>query len=119
MIIEKVLISYLINKTSAGSDVYAERPSDPPETYILIEKTGSSVENMITTSTLAIQSISDSMQGGSMLDAMDLNEDVKDAMAELEELDCIVKVDLNSDYNYTDDSTKEYRYQAVYQIIHY
>ena len=54
-----------------------------------------------------------------MLDAMDLNEDVKDAMAYLEELDSIVKVDLNSDYNYTDDSTKEYRYQAVYQIIHY
>lgn len=119
MIIEKTLIAYLTDKTGAGASVFAERPNDPPEKYILIEKTGSSVENMITTSTIAIQSISDSMQGGSMLDAMDLNEDVKDMMAYLEELDSIVKVDLNSDYNYTDDSTKEYRYQAVYQIIHY
>ena len=119
MIIEKVLIAYLKDKTSAGADVYAERPNDPPELYLLIEKTGSSVDNMITTSTIAIQSVSDSMRGGSMLDAMDLNEDVKDVMDYLEELDCIVKVDLNSDYNYTDDSTKEYRYQAVYQITHY
>lgn len=74
---------------------------------------------MITTSTIAIQSVVDSLQGGSMLDAMDLNEDVKEAMDGIITLDEIVRVDLNSDYNYTDDSTKEYRYQAVYQITHY
>lgn len=117
--IEKKLISYLIDKTSAGSNVYAERPNETPEKYILIEKTGSSVENMIMSSTIAIQSISDSMQGGSMLDAMDLNEDVKEAMACLEEESDIVMVRLNSDYNFTDDSTKEYRYQAVYDVTHY
>lgn len=117
--IEKTLISYLIDKTQAGSNVYAERPNDIPEKYILIQKTGSSVEDMIPTSTIAIQSISDSMQGGSLLDAMDLNEDVKEAMAYLEEESDIVRVRLNSDYNFTDDSTKEYRYQAVYDIIHY
>ena len=117
--IEKILISYLINKTSAGSCVYAERPNDPPEKYILIQKTGSSTSDMIPTSTVAIQSVVDSMQGGRMLDAMDLNEDVKDTMDELIELDDIVMVELDSDYNYTDDTTKEYRYQAVYQITHY
>ena len=74
---------------------------------------------MITTSTIAIQSVVDSLQGGSMLDAMDLNEDVKEVMDGIITLDEIVRVDLNSDYNYTDDSTKEYRYQAVYQITHY
>lgn len=117
--IEKLLISYLINRTSAGVHVYAERPNDTPEKYILIQKTGSSVDNMITTSTLAIQSITDSMQGGSLLDAMDLNEDVKEAMFSFEEESDVVMVRLNSDYNYTDDSTKEYRYQAVYDITHY
>lgn len=117
--IEKILISYLIGKTSAANDVYAERPNTIPEKYILIQKTGSNVEDMITTSTIAIQSISDSMQGGSLLDAMDLNEDVKEAMEAIIELNDVVKVELNSDYNYTDDSTKEYRYQAVYQITHY
>lgn len=117
--IEKILISHLIGKTAAGSNVFAERPEDIPELYILIEKTGSSVEDMIPTSTIAIQSIADSMQGGSMLDAMDLNEDVKEAMIELEEYPDVVMCRLNSDYNYTDDSTKEYRYQAVYSITHY
>lgn len=117
--IEKSLISFLTNKTSAGSNVYAERPNSIPEAYILIEKTGSSTEDMITTSTIAIQSITDSMQGGSMLDAMDLNEDVKEAMAEFEEESDIVMVRLDTDYNFTDDTTKEYRYQAVYSITHY
>ena len=117
--IETILISYLIGKTSAGSNVFAERPNDIPDKYILIEKTGSSVEDMITTSTIAIQSIADSMQGGSMFEAMDLNEDVKEAMSEFEELSDVVMCRLNTDYNYTDDSTKEYRYQAVYSITHY
>lgn len=115
--IEKILIDYLNSELTV--EAYAERPETPSEKYILIEKTGSSVDNMITTSTIAIQSISDLMQGGSMLDAMDLNEDVKEVMENLIELDSIVMVKLNSDYNYTDDSTKEYRYQAVYQITHY
>lgn len=115
--IEKTLINYLNSKLTP--EVYAERPTIIPEKYILIEKTGTSRENMITTSVIAIQSIVDAMQGGSMLDAMDLNEDVKEAMEGLIALDEIVRVTLDSDYNYTDDSTKEYRYQAVYQIIHY
>ena len=51
MILEKLLISYLIDKTSALGNVYAERPNDPPDRYILIEKTGSSVEDMIYSST--------------------------------------------------------------------
>ena len=115
--IETTLISYLSSELSVS--VYAERPEIIPESYVLIEKTGSTTENMITTSTIAIQSIVDSLQGGSLLDAMTLNEDVKDAMSALTELDDIVKVSLNSDYNYTDGNTKEYRYQAVYQITHY
>ena len=115
--IETILIDYLNSKLIP--EVYAERPIDIPEKYVLIEKTGTSRENMITTSVIAIQSVVDALQGGSMLDAMDLNEDVKEAMEGLIALDEIVQVTLNSDYNYTDDSTKEYRYQAVYQITHY
>jgi hypothetical protein len=40
-------------------------------------------------------------------------------------LDDIVRAELNSDYNHTDDREmktarrKEYRYQAVYDIVHY
>lgn len=115
--IETTIISYLSN--SISTSVYAERPENIPDKYVLIEKTGSSTENHITTSTIAIQSIVNTMNGGTLLDAMELNETVKAAMGGLLMLDEISKVSLNSDYNYTDDRTKEYRYQAVYQITHY
>ena len=78
--IEQLLLTYLINRTSAGTDVYCERPENPPYEYILIEKTGSDTENRITTSTIAIQSISNSLEGGSMLQAITLNDEVKDAL---------------------------------------
>lgn len=117
--IEVTVLTYLLDKTSALKDVYAERPTRIPELYIMIEKTGSQTDDMITTSTIAIQSVTDSMQGGTLLDAMSLNEEVKTAMESLEEEPDIVMVRLNSDYNYTDPTTKEYRYQAVYQITHY
>ena len=117
--IETTLISFLQNKTSALDNVFAERPDNIPEKYIVLEKTGTSTSNMITTSTVAIQSCCDSMQGKSFLDAAELNEELKGVMEELIELDDIVMVNLNSDYNYTDDTTKEYRYQAVYEITHY
>lgn len=117
--IEKILISHLNNQTSALDNVFAERPETIPPSYIVIEKTGSTTTDMITTSTVAIQSCCDSMQDKSFLDAAELNEEVKSVMADLIALDDIVMVDLNSDYNYTDNTTKEYRYQAVYQITHY
>ena len=117
--IEKILISFLKSKTSANDNVFAERPEEVPACYIAIEKTGSSTTDMITTSTVAIQSCCDSLQNKSFLDAAELNEELKGVMEDLIALDDIVMVDLNSDYNYTDNTTKEYRYQAVYQITHY
>lgn len=123
--IESTLITYLLNRTSAGTDVYAERPMTIPSLFLVVEKTGSRRDNQITTSTFAIQSISDSLQGGSMLQAITLNEEVKDAILGsrddygLVEIDDIVSVDLNSDYNFTDTETSEYRYQAIFTITHY
>ena len=120
MIIETEVIDHLKNKTSAGAHIYAQRPAKSiPGKYVIIEKTGSSTEDMITTSTIAIQSVSDSLKGGSMLDAIQLNEEVKAAMLAIIERDSVSKCALNSDYNFTDNSTKEYRYQAVFQITHY
>ena len=67
---------------------------------------------------LTIQSYENSMQK-----AAELNEEVKhwmlDGMEGLITLNEVAQVQLNSDYNYTDTTTKEYRYQAVYDIIHY
>ena len=123
--IETYLTAYLLNRTAAGTNVYSERPSEIPDNYILIEKTGSSTENRITTSTIAIQSISNSLNGGSMLQAMTLNDEVKAAILGEDDTygilteDAIIDVELQSDYNFTDTETKEYRYQAVFNITHY
>ena len=112
--IEATLIGYLSGKTSAGANVFAEIPADQPEKYIVIEKTGSSTENRITTATVAVKSYA-----SSMLDAASLNEEVKAIMDQTPELIDISSCKLNSDYNFTDPTSKQYRYQAVFQITHY
>lgn len=112
--IEKTVIDYLIGKTTADREVFAEIPYNAQGKYIVIEKTGSTTENMITTSTIAVKS-----HAPSLYDAMSLNEEVKAIMDQLPELDIVSSVNLNSDYNFTDSTSKQYRYQAVFQITHY
>lgn len=111
--IEKVLYDYLNNELSVPA--YMELPADGyPSSYILIEKTGSSRENHIERATIAIQSIAPTLY-----EAACLNQDVKDALDNAVELGAIASVRLNSDYNYTDQQKHEYRYQAVFDIVHY
>lgn len=95
-------------------DVYFEQPETAPESFVLIEKTGSGRTNKLNSSTFAFQSYA-----GSMYEAASLNEQVKAAADSLVSLDEIASVSLNSDYNFTDTTTKRYRYQAVYDIKHY
>ena len=64
--------------------------------------------------TIALQSLADSLYNAAVL-----NEQVKEAAADMIELDKICRVSLNSDYNFTDIQTKQYRYQAVYDITYY
>lgn len=107
----KDLLTYLNANLSVG--VYAESPEELTS-YVLLEQTGSSRLNHIITTTIAIQSY-----GRSLLDAMDLNEEVKTAMAGFLELGQVTRVELETDYNFTDTETKQYRWQAVYDITHY
>lgn len=94
--------------------VYLEKPEPVPETYVLFEKTGSRRTNRLMASTFAFQSYAESMFG-----AVELNEKVKAAVDKLIELDDVASVRLDSDYNWTDTTTKRYRYQAVFDISHY
>lgn len=110
--IEKVILDYLNNELDVP--VYMERPKTPPTSYVLIEKTGGGEDNYIKHATLAIQSISTTLYN-----TASLNETVKELMKNAVIVDDVAKVSLNSDYNYTDSSTKEYRYQAVFDITHY
>jgi hypothetical protein len=54
---------------------------------------------------------------------MRLNEDLKWAMiydnGGALNISEVTKVELNGDYDFTDPESKEYRYQAVYEICHY
>ena len=111
MIVED-LITYL-NDDDVGIKAYCEQPSELYD-YVIVEQTGSSRLNRITTTTVAIQSY-----GETLYDAMLLNEDVKEAMEGFLELGQVARVELETDYNFTDTTTKQYRWQAIYNITHY
>ena len=111
--IEKSILDYL-NRNLESIKAYMERPEEEPISYVLVEKTGGGEENHIKRATLAIQSISDSLYN-----AASLNEVIKAIMIDAVSLDDVARVELNSDYNYTDGSTKQYRYQAIFDITHY
>ncbi len=110
--IEKIVRDYL--KKELKIRVELEKPSPMPNSLVLIEKTGGSEEQFLYYATIAIQSYSTTL-----LKAAELNEAVKKAMRNLATLDDIAKCSLNSDYNFSNTITKEYRYQAVFNIIHY
>lgn len=113
--IEVIILKYLLSKgLSVGEHVYAEVPENPPAKYIIIEKTGSSRDNYINQAMIAVQSYSKE----SLLEAMSINDEVLTAMDEIAELDEIFSCKLNSDYNFTNTATKEYRYQAVFNIYY-
>lgn len=110
--IEKIVLDYL--SETLEYPVYMEEPDDKPERYYLLEKTGGGARNHIYTATMAIQSYAERM-----VYAAQMNETLKTAMEDIIALDDIGSCRLNSDYNFTDTTTKRYRYQAVYDLVHY
>lgn len=111
--IEEVIRLFLENEL--GAPVKMEVPKNPPSAFFIVEKTGSSFSNHIYSSTIAIQSYAPTRY-----DAAVANEKVKDLMIYkfIHDPD-VSKVELNSDYDYTDTQSKRYRYQAVFDITHY
>lgn len=119
--IETTIISYLdgyLNPTPTPEghvNIYVgmEQPTEMTN-YVIVDKTGSSRANHITTTTFAIQSY-----GPSLLKALELSKTVETAMLNMVTLDEVTSVKLETDYNFTDTTTKQYRWQAVYQVTHY
>ena len=109
--IEIIIKNYLAEKLSVP--VVLEVPANSPKSFVLLEKTGSR-EERIDRAMLAIQSYAPSMY-----EAARLNERVKAAMDSAAELDAVSASRLNSDYNFTDTTTKRYRYQAVYDLVYF
>ena len=110
--IEIVIKQFLDKHLAAPS--FLEKPANPPERYVLFEKTSGGEKDQISSSTFAFQSYAESMY-----EAAKLNEELKRAVKDLIIENDISRVKLNSDYNFTDTTTKEHRYQAVFDISHY
>lgn len=110
--IELVIKNYLDGRLSVPA--FLEFPEEPIEKFVLFEKTSSAKHNHITSATFAFQSYAPSMY-----EAAKLNEEVKQAVESMIELNEIGRIGLNADYNFTDTAKKEYRYQAVFDINYY
>lgn len=114
--IEDVIKNFLESKLTVP--VLMEIPKSPASQFVVIEKTGGGQENYINSSILAVKSYAPSL-----FEAAQLNEQVKEWMLDGVEgaitLSEIARIRLDSDYNYTDTTSKRYRYQAVFDIKHY
>lgn len=109
--IEKIIFNYL--KKEIEVPVCIEEPREKLLKYVLIEKTGTSKENYINNATIAIKSYAESK-----FLAAELNEQVKAAMDNIVILDSIGRSQLNTDYDFTDTTKKQYRYQAIYDVTY-
>lgn len=111
--IEKTILDYLSEKLSPVP-VYMERPEKLPSgKFILIERTSGSRRNFICTAQIAIQSYA-----GSLEQACELNAEVENAMFGLIFVNSVSKCELNTSYNYTNPTTRQYRYQAVFDVVY-
>lgn len=109
--IETVVYNYL--KNTINTDVFMQRPEKVPKQYVVIEKTGNSKTNHVPTATMAFQSYAERLS-----EAAALNEAVKEAVEGMADLPVIGSAHLITDYNFTNTDSKQYRYQAVFEITH-
>lgn len=111
MMIEKTVLDYLSNELSVP--VYMEVPENPPSSYVIIQKTAGSITDYINSATLAIQSVA-----ASLLNAATLNDTIIEKMVDIWKYKDVSRSSLNSNYNFTDSRTKQYRYQAVFDLTY-
>lgn len=116
--IEMIVLDYL--RTEMSIPAYLEVPEtveNPDFTFtpfLIVQKTGSDQTGHLMKSTVAVQSYA-----GTLYAAMALNYEVIEQMLQITELDEVTRVEVNSDYEFTDEETKRPRYQAVFDLTHY
>ena len=111
MIIEKLICDYLSNKLNITA--LPEKPNRPYDNKVFVERAGGT-GSFLKETTIAIQSY-----GETKYNAATLNDLVIATMLDIVELGEVTEISLNSNYDFTDTDTKEYRYQAVFDIVHY
>ena len=113
--VELIVLNYLEDELTVPCAMQEPANKTPGnDRFVVLEKTGSSKTNHIYTATFAIHSYAPTLY-----EAAQLNEEVKSAMYDIITLDEITRVSLISDYAFTKESTKQPRYQAVFELSHY
>lgn len=113
--VELIVLNYLEDELTVPCAMQEPANKTPGnDRFVVLEKTGSSKTSHIYTATFAIQSYAPTLY-----EAAQLNEEVKSAMYDIITLDEITRVSLISDYAFTKESTKQPRYQAVFELTHY
>lgn len=110
--IEIVIKKFLDENLKVPS--FFEHTKNMPESFVIIEKTGSGGSDYVYSATFAFQSYAPSLQK-----AAELNEIVKKTVEQLVTVNEVSGVHHNSDYNFTDTEIQKYRYQAVYDINYF
>ena len=111
--IEKTVYDYLSD--NLDTPVFMEVPEHAPCEFVVMEKVAGSVTDHIRFATIAIQSYS----SVSLYGAAQLNEDVHEVMdAMADHVDDVSECQMTADTNFTDVSTKRYRYQCLYNIYY-
>jgi len=109
--IEKTYLDYLTERLDVP--VYMEEPEDPGASYVVIQKTGSSIVSRVRSATFAVRSY-----GATLYDAANLSDQVITETLAMNPFNGVFSAESVSDYEYSNTQTKQYRYQAVL-VIYY
>ena len=112
--IEVSVLQYL--NSVLTNRVYMEVPKTMPKEFYVLEKTGGGLLNHISKSSFALQAY-----GESMYEAAEMLYTAKDFLLAdtFLELSEICSIEWDGEYNFTDETQKKYRYQAVFSVTHY
>lgn len=111
--IETIVIDYL--RAQLDVAVKAEVPADYTGGELcVVELLGASRENQLPGAVIAVQSYAPTLLG-----AADLSDRAIEAMLAITELDAVCFCGLNSAYNFTDERSGRYRYQAIFELNWY
>lgn len=94
--------------------LYMEFPENPPDSFVILKKSGNPRENHVDSAMLVVDSY-----GPTVLEAARLNELVKVILDNLILLDSVCSSLRGGDYPAYDTQNKRHRYQAVQNITHY
>lgn len=111
--IEKIIIEHL--EAALDVPVYVMMPDVLPQEFVVIDRTGTSIENRITTTSIVI----DSYSSVSTLAAAELADAVNSAMDELNNDANVAGCHMENCIKYTDVVRKIPRYQSTFAITHY